>query len=269
MVPERARSPRAIAVKPQSGARCSNDSARYDVTTGRATIPGRPVATQAASWRVLFALLIVASPLHALAANPISVITETFADWKNRLFGKSAEIVDAPAQDPVALTPAHPVRVRLTTDTPEREFAKGKSRYRIVELPVDIEHAAVRVQIVAMSRDKGFGNEVFKPFFFPLKDDDGVGDAIEVKPLHLDIRPFRPTRLLGCVTLDKVHRFAIATAADVVGKSYESEVREAVKAPTQGGYYYATDAVKIKLPYAATGELILEVTSEPEAGKGC
>jgi len=219
--------------------------------------------------RVLFVLMIVASPLHALAGNPISAITETFADWKNRLFGKSAEVVDAPAQDPIALTPAHPVRVRLAADTPEREFAKGKSRYRIVELPADMEHAAVRVQIVALSREKGFGNEVFKPYFYPLKDDDSTGDTIEVKPLHLDIRPFRPTRLLGCVTLDKVHRFAIATAADVVGKSYESEVREAVKAPTQGGYYYATDAVKIKLPYAATGELILEVTSEPEAGKGC
>jgi hypothetical protein len=96
-----------------------------------------------------------------------------------------------------------------------------------------------------------------------------VRDTVEVKPLHLDIRPFRATRLLGCVTLDKTHRFAVGTASDVVGKSYESEVREAIKAPTQGGFYYATDAVKVKLPYAATGELILEVTSEPEAGKGC
>jgi hypothetical protein len=244
---ERARSPQAIA----------KDS-------GQAA----PLPNLATRGGFFVLLLIAAIPLQALAANPISVITETFSDWKSRLFGKSHEVVDAPAEDPIALTPAHPMRVRITTDTPERDFAKGKSRYRIVELPADMEHAAVRVQVAALPREKGFGNEVFKPYFYPLEDDT-ARDAIEVKPLHLDIRPFRPTRLLGCVTLDKVQRFAIATAADVVGKSYESEVREAVKAPTQGGYYYATDAVKVKLPYAATGELILEVTSEPETGKGC
>jgi hypothetical protein len=46
-------------------------------------------------------------------------------------------------------------------------------------------------------------------------------------------------------------------------------VRDSIKAPTQGGYYYATDAVKVKLPFAAMGEIVLEVTSEPAAGKGC
>ena len=64
-------------------------------------------------------------------------------------------------------------------------------------------------------------------------------------------------------------RFAVATEPGVVGKSYESEVRDAIKAPTQGGFYYATDAVKVKLPYADTGELTLEVTRESAPGKGC
>jgi hypothetical protein len=110
---------------------------------------------------------------------------------------------------------------------------------------------------------------VFKPYLYTLNADDTVRDTIEIKPLHLDIRPFRSTRLLGCATLDNVDRFAIATQPEVVGKSYESEVRDSIKAPTQGGYYYATDAVKVKLPYAETGELTLEVTKEPAPGKGC
>lgn len=110
---------------------------------------------------------------------------------------------------------------------------------------------------------------MFKPFLYTLNADDTVRDTVEVKPLHLDIRPFRRTRLLGCATLDKVVRFAVATEPGVVGKSYESEVRDAIKAPTQGGFYYATDAVKVKLPYADTGELTLEVTRESAPGKGC
>jgi hypothetical protein len=208
-------------------------------------------------------------PARALAANPLEVITETFSDWKDRLFGKPLDVVDAPAEGTILLDPAHAVRLRIDQSAPERDFPKGKSRYRVIELPADLEHAAVRVQISALSREGAFGHEVFKPFFYPLNDDDTPRDPIEVKPLHLDIRPLRRTRLLGCVTLDKVTRFAVATMPDVVGKSYESEVREAVKAPTQGGYYYATDAVKVKLPWAATGEMVLEVTREPEAGKGC
>jgi hypothetical protein len=211
--------------------------------------------------------LSIAAP--ALASNPLSVISETFSDWKDRLFGKPHPTVDAPADGFIALQPDHATRIRIDASTPEREFPKGKSRYRVIDLPAGIEHAAVRIQITAMPREHAFGHEVFKPYFYTLNDDDTVRDTIEVKPLHLDIRPFRRTRLLGCTTLDKVSKLALATVPDVVGKSYESEVRDAIKAPTQGGFYYATDAVKVKLPWAATGELVLEITEESAAGKGC
>jgi hypothetical protein len=209
----------------------------------------------------------IATPV--LASNPFAVIGETFSDWKDRLFGKPHPTVDAPAEGPIALQPEHATRIHIDKSTPAREFPKGESRYRVIDLPAGIEHAAVRVQITALPRDATFGHQVFKPYFYTLNDDDSVRDTIEIKPLHLDIRPFRRTRLLGCTTLDKVSRFAIATAPDVVGKSYESEVRDAIKAPTQGGFYYATDAVKVKLPWAATGELTLEITAESATGKGC
>lgn len=221
--------------------------------------------------RGVVAGVLLAIAAQAAASNPFAAIGEAFSDWKDRLFGKPAEIADAPAEGPIALAPGHPVRVRIDRSSPERELPKGKSRYRIVELPPGIDHAALRVQVAALRREKGRGREVFKPFLYPLDEDDTARTPVEVKPLHLDIRPFKRTRLLGCValTLDKVRRFAIATDPDIVGKSYESEVRDAVKAPTQGGFYYATDAVKVKLPWAATGELILDVTRENTAGKGC
>jgi hypothetical protein len=207
--------------------------------------------------------------IAASAANPLTAIGETFSDWKDRLFGKPKPVLEAPAEGAIALKPDHPTRLRIDKAAPERDFPKGRSRYRIVDLPEDIEHAAVRVQITAMPRESAFGHEVFKPFLYTLNPDDSVRDTVEVKPLHLDIRPFRRTRLLGCATLEKAGRFAIATAPEVVGKSYESEVRDSIKAPTQGGFYYATDAVKVKLPFAETGELTLEVTREVAPGRGC
>jgi hypothetical protein len=138
----------------------------------------------------------------ASAANPLSAIGETFSDWKDRLFGKPNPTVDAPADGTISLEAKRPMRVKINKATPERDFPKGKSRFRIVDLPAGIEHAAVRVQITAMPRDGAFGHEVFKPYFYTLNADDTVRDTIEVKPLHLDIRPFRSTRLLGCGTLE-------------------------------------------------------------------
>ena len=224
-------------------------------------------AARAVTHAALAAL--AACSMAASASNPLTAIGETFSDWKDRLFGKPKPILEAPAEGAITLKPDHSTRFRIDKAAPEREFPKGTSRYRVVDLPEELEHAAVRIQVTALPREHAFGHEVFKPFLYTLNADDSVRDAVEVKPLHLDIRPFRRTRLLGCATLDKVGRFAVATAPEVLGKSYESEVRNAIKAPTQGGFYYATDAVKVKLPYAETGELTLEVTKEPAAGKGC
>lgn len=196
---------------------------------------------------------------QAAAANPLSFLGGS----------RTSAAVDAPAEGPIILQPGHPQRLRIGAHAPEREFAKGKSRYRVIELAKPLEHAAVRVEVIAQKNPAGRGNVVFKPVLYVLGDDDAPGAAVEVKPLEIDIRPFRRTRLRGCVPLDKVRRFAVATAAEAVGKSYESEVRKGVKAPTQGGFYYSPDAVKLKLPYAATGTLVLEVSEAKSAGKGC
>ena len=238
--------------------------------TGRITGNGdaRRVARSLAR-ASLAALATLATCSIAAAGNPLSAIGETFSDWKDRLFGKPKPTLEAPAEGPIALEPGHPTRLRIDKAAPERDFPRGRSHYRIVELPESFDHAAVRIQVTALPREHAFGHEVLKPFLYTLDADGGVRDTVEVKPLHLDIRPFRRTRLLGCAMLEKVARFAVATEPGIVGKSYESEVRDAIKAPTQGGFYYATDAVKVKLPYAETGELTLEVTKEPAAGKGC
>lgn len=222
--------------------------------------------------RCAVALATLLASTHALALNPLSLIGETYADWKGRLFGKghpTPAVVDAPATGPVSLQPGHPQKVQIGASAPERDFAKGKSHYRLLELPRELEHAAVRVQVLAQRNRHGHGNAVFKPVLYLLGSDDKPGDPHEVKPLHLDIRPFRHTRLLGCITLEKAQRIALATTPESVGKSYESEVRDAVKAPTPGGFYYSTDAVKVRLPFAATGSVVIEVTEEAATGKGC
>lgn len=219
----------------------------------------------------LLAIALIAACTTAHAVNPLSFVTETFGDWKDRLFGKPKKPVPevtAPAHGPIALAPGTRVKFAIDETAPENAFSKGKSRYRLIELPEELEHVAVRVQVVAAKNPAGHGNVVFKPLLYVIEGDD-FRDPVEVKPLHLDIRPFRRSRLLGCVTLDKVRRIAVATTPNAVGKSYESEVREAVKAPTQGGFYYSTDAVKVKLPFAATGNLVLEITREAKAGEGC
>lgn len=222
--------------------------------------------------RIALAILIAASAPVALA-NPLSVIGETFSDWKHRLFDRGSDtpaVVDAPAEGTIALAPGQPLRLGVGPAAPQRDFARGRSHYRVIELPTELAHAAVRIQVIAQPNQKGRGNTVFKPLLYRLAGDAPNGDPVEPKPLHLDIRPFKRTRLLGCVMLDKVQRFAVATAAEAVGKSYESEAREALKAPTaKNGFYYSTDAIKVKLPFAATGQLILEVRAEDSAGKGC
>jgi hypothetical protein len=209
--------------------------------------------------------LLAVLPGCASLSTPIGAL-------RARLFGQEpvkSALIDAPDDGVVFLATGRPEQFSIGPSAPERAFPGGQSRYRVVELPRELDHATVRVRVIAAPNDHGRGHTVFKPTLYVLDDDDDVRDTREVKPLHLDIRPFRATRLLACVTLDKVRRFAVATTPAAVGKSYESEVREAIKAPSSGGFYYATDAVKVKLPFAATGRLVLEVEEESHEGSGC
>lgn len=221
---------------------------------------------------IVLAAALAAACGGAHAANPLSFVTETFSDWKDRLFGSSkakVEELDAPSEGTIAVKPGQRVRFAIGDKAPEHAFARGGSRYRDIELPERFEHAAVRVQVAAIDNPKGHGHVVFKPLLYVYGADGELRAPVELKPLHLDIRPFRRSRLLGCIALDDVQRFAVATSPEFVGKSYQSEVREAVKAPSAGGFYYATDAVKVRLPYAATGQLVIEVSREGKAGGGC
>lgn len=218
----------------------------------------------------LFVMLAVAAA-DTVVANPLSFLGETYSEWKERLFGSEQAkktVTDAPPRGPISLAPGQPLRVRVDGSAERREFPRGESRYRSVELPRRLEHAALRVQVVAQPNPHGSGKTVFKPVLYTLAG-DRVETTVEVKPLHIDIRPFQRTRLLACVALDDVERFALATPAEAIGKSYESEVREAVKAPSIGGFYYRTDAIKTRLPYSDGGEIILEIDEQPESGKGC
>ena len=214
--------------------------------------------------RSLFVGVVVLAPSVA-GANP-------FVEWKERLFGSrpsAPELPRAPDEGVVVLGVDRPQRLRIGPETPQRNFPQGTSRYREIELPREFENVAVRIQVIAARNRKGRGNSVFKPVLYLLNEDGSIRDSRPADPLYLDIRPFKPTRLLSCVSLEDVRRFALATTPDAVGKSYESKARDKLKTPAKAGFYYSTDPVKVKLPYAETGEFIIELTEQGANGEAC
>ncbi|HET9032359.1 MAG TPA: hypothetical protein VFN25_05570 [Dokdonella sp.] len=207
----------------------------------------------------------IAMPGSAQAVNP-------FTAWKDRLFGEQPSKPrpkKAPEHGVVLLGLDRAERVVIVPDSEQRKFPKGKSRYREIELQREFKHVAVRIQVIADSNPNGRGNAVFKPVLYVLDDNGKVTDSTIVEPLEIDIRPFKPTRLLACVNLENVRRFAVATPSSAPGKFYESRSRDKLKASSKGGYYYSTDAVKVRLPYLETGEFVIEVSRVNKKGEGC
>lgn len=208
----------------------------------------------------------------AILLSPSLAGANPFVEWKERLFGSrpsSPELPMAPDDGVVVLGVDRPQRLRIGAETAQRNFPQGASRYREIELPREFEHVAVRIQVIAARNRNGRGNSVFKPVLYLLNDDGSVRDSRPADPLYLDIRPFKPTRLLSCVSLEDVRRFALATTPEAVGTSYESKARDKLKAPAKAGFYYSTDPVKVKLPYADTGEFIIELTEQGANGEAC
>lgn len=216
---------------------------------------------------VIACALAMPSPVLARPADEpaASATQDGVLPWRR----KRARVQDAPATGVVLLEPGVRERIRVDRDSPRRKFAKETTRYRLVELSRTYKHVAVRIQVMAQPQERGRGNNVIRPMLHVLDDDDSVRQSVRPEPLHLDIRPFKRTRLLGCVTLDDVRRFAIAADARAVGENHESNMRSAVRAPTRHGFHYATGSVKVYLPYVSTGEVIIEVRPQEKSGAGC
>jgi len=187
-------------------------------------------------------------------------------DWMNRKLGREPDppktgVGKVREPGPIALLPEQPMRFPIDDTSPEAELPRGRSYFRRIELPKAVEDATVSVRVVAQDAPGGRGRTVFKPLFYVLDDEGNVRETISVDALALDIRPFQPTALVGCVRIKQLQRFLLATPEKDVGSAYESGARDSVKAASKGGFYYSTDAVKVKLPYAATGEVVLTVST--------
>ncbi len=216
-------------------------------------------------------LRLIVFAVLAAAASPARA-DNFFVEWKERLFGakpSAPDVKQAPDDGPVVLGLERPERFKVGPESEQRDFPQGRSRFREVELQREFDNIAVRIQVVAEKARKGRGNTVFKPILYVLDDEGKVRDAKPVEPLYLDIRPFKPTRLLACISLEKVRRFAVATTPEDVGKTYDSKARDKIKAPTRAGFYYSTDPVTVKLPYVDTGQLVVELVKENDKGSGC
>ncbi len=198
---------------------------------------------------------------------------DTFSSWRDRMFsviGDDEPLTEANSNLPIVPTMNVPERFVISTQSPQRAFPQGESHYRLVELSRSFAHVAVRLRVMAVPNPDARGNSVFKPIIYVIGDDEQVRDSQDAEPLLIDIQPFKRTRLLACVSLENVRRFAIATPAAAVDTFYETKSRSTLKAPkTSYGFYYSTEPVKVKLPYKATGEMVLEVTTEDAAGAGC
>ncbi|MGB0135162.1 hypothetical protein [Dokdonella sp.] len=212
-----------------------------------------------------FCLIALISTSEALAGNPL-------AEWTDRLFGgraDSSRVLMAPDEGVVVLDLERPERVRIDANADQREFPKGKSRYRELELPREYANVAVRLQVISRPNPEGRGNSAFKPILYVLDDDGNVRESREVDSLQIDIRPFRPTRLLACIPMEKVRRLALATPSAAVGQYFQSKPRDKIKAPSKNGFYYETNSIKSNLPYVSTGELIVEVVPATGKDAGC
>lgn len=161
----------------------------------------------------------------------------------------------------VTLLIDQPTRLSIDDAAPTAELPKGRSYFRRVELNQPVAEAQVEVRVIAQDSEQSRHRTVFKPLFYVLDDEGNVRESIAMDALKIDIRPFQPTALVGCVKIKQLQRFLLATQEKDVGTSYESGARDSVKAASKGGFYYATDAVKVKLPYAATGEVVLTVST--------
>ncbi len=154
-----------------------------------------------------------------------------------------------------------PTRLPVDATAPEAELPRGRSYFRRVELSKPVDEALIRVRVIAQDSAASKGRTVFKPLLYLLDDEGNVRETVAVDPLSIDIRPFQTTELVGCVKVKQLSRFLVATDEKDVGKAYESGARSSVKASSKGGFYYSTDPVKVKLPYAATGEVVLTVSA--------
>lgn len=165
----------------------------------------------------------------------------------------------------VTLLLDQPTRLAVDATAPEAELPRGRSYFRRVELSKPIDEALIQIRVIAQDSAATKSRTVFKPLFYLLDDEGNVRETVAIDPLSIDIRPFQTTELVGCVKVRQLRRFLVATTEKDVGKAYESGARSSVKAPSKGGFYYSTDPVRMKLPYAATGEIVLTV-SAPSAG---
>jgi hypothetical protein len=169
----------------------------------------------------------------------------------------------------VVLDLDRPERIRVDAGADQRDFPQGRSRYRELELPREYAHVAVRLQVISRPNPEGRGNAAFKPVIYVLDDNGNVRETRDAEPLHIDIRPFRPTRLLACIPLENVRRLVLATPSSASGQYFQSKPRDKIRAPTTGGFYYETNSIKANLPYVDTGELVVEVARASGKGEGC
>ncbi|HET8899455.1 MAG TPA: hypothetical protein VFN09_11855 [Rhodanobacteraceae bacterium] len=167
------------------------------------------------------------------------------------------------------LAPGKQVRVQIGSTSPVASVDGASIRYQRIKLPTLLKHARIEVRVTTQRHKTSPRFTILAPQAVLL---DGDGEIVAVRPLQplaLDIEPFRRTQLHGCIEVDNLAGFLLATDPSRVGDRYEFEARPKPGSHPDRGFYSARSTMRVFMRYADSGELLLRVVDADATPGSC
>lgn len=196
-------------------------------------------------------------------------------DWFGNLFRDreaAAHKVDGAAGDrdtPILLGPGKSLRLQLDDLAPTYHFADGASRYRRITLRKPLDHAVIRFRVLTQHHEVSPRFTALAPQLHLLDQRGLIRESVPVRGLKLNIAPFRPTELRGCVRVDNLHSFLLAADGGQVDTHYRYNARPRSGSYPQRGFYRSSDPLNVSLTWSGVGELILKVVPAAKKTGDC
>jgi hypothetical protein len=191
-------------------------------------------------------------------------------DWLHRKKAAKpppARVADN-ADTPIALAPGTEVRVPIDAASPVAKLGDDDIRYLRFTLTQPLPHARIEVRVTTQRHSSSPRFTVLAPQLVILDGDGGIRKAEPLQPLSLDIEPFRRTELHGCMRVDDLGSFLVATDPSHVGRRYEFNARAKTASHPDHGFYSVQAPMNVFLMYADSGEVLLRVVADAD-GEDC
>lgn len=193
-------------------------------------------------------------------------------DWFRDLFREPKSVpvkISSVNEAPIALRPGKALQLRLDSLAPEFEFADGASRYRRITLTRPLDKAVIRFRVLTQHHEASPRFTALAPELHILNDSGLIRESMPVRPLKLNIAPFRPAELRGCLQVDHLRSFLLAADTDQVDRRYRYNARTRSASYPQRGFYRSDAPINVSLTYAGVGELVLRVLPASKAAALC